>query len=118
MADDQTATEYSVLLDGIDHWSPADLISRRTGVPVDQVRVVLGALRHDEVAEDICRRANVEHYMLSINSRVFNARQEFAQKSVEVIGECKPERGKGPNYTMIYERALEDAKDRIEERFK
>ena len=118
MADDQTATEYKALLDGIDHWSTVDLIHRLTGVPADQVRTVLEALRHEDVGTEVCRLADVEQFMLKIDTRVFNERQKFAQRAVEVIGECKPEYGKGPNYTSIYEQAIEDAKDRIEDRFK
>lgn len=118
MADDRTPTEYGVLLDGIDHWSTAESISHRTGIPVEQVQTVLRALRNEDVSEDICRRVDIEHYLLDINSRVFNERAKFAQIAVEMIGKCKPEQGKGPNYTMIYEKALDDAKDRIEDRFK
>lgn len=118
MSKEQTETEYQALLDGIDHWSTAELVHRLTDVPLDQVRKVLEALRHEDVGNEVCRIADVEQYMLKINTRVFNARQKFAQRAVEVIGECKPEYGKGPNYTSIYEQAISDAQDRIEDRFK
>lgn len=115
--DDQTDHEFRRLLNGLDHWGSIESISRRARLPEAVVRRVIQTLSRPDIAEEICRNADAEEFLLDIRSRVLNARQQFVWEAIAVVGGCGPPEGKGPNYERIYKDAQRDAQDALEAKF-